>query len=477
MSALRFLPAAVGVLSIAWSLAAPARADFPDMLRRVPTEANVLLLIDAERISASPLATREGWQEKRESDYEARPLTFPPQATKLVRAAQFDIDTHESKWQIAILEAARIPTLDQIAKKAQGYLDTVANSSAAWSPRGWYCFKVSDRSLGVMFPANRQYLSRWMKAPPGRVSPYLQRAADARNARSQILLAVDLEDVVKPQQLEERLKQMESLKGSKNVGEIAKTVAALQGVRFEVAIQEKAFGNLTLDFDSSPSALRDVAKSLVLEVLGDAGLYVDDLEGWSLSVDAKSVTLHGELSRSALMRLSSLLELPSPPLDDSGRDADKVDAGDPKLYATQNYFKSIQTLLNDLLSKKTESKNLAHAALFIEQYSRRIDRLPLVNVDPEMQDYGLSVAQSLREAAAAFKGAGIKAGASAKQVGGYRYDYYGNVIGTGNYALKKAVGAEDTAAGALSGVSLREKIANETSKIRRAMTQRYHVNF
>ncbi len=285
-----------------------------------------------------------------------------------------------------------------------------------------------------------------MKSPPGRISPYLQRAADTRNAKSQVVLAIDLEDVVKPQQVEERLKKMESLKGDKNVGEIAKTITGLQGARFEVAIGDKAFGNLTLDFASSPSAIGDVAKPLILEALGDAGLYVDDLEGWTLSVDSKSVTLHGGLSHSALMRLSSLLELPSPPLDDSGRDADKVDAGDPKLYATQSYFKSIQTLLNDLLSKKSESRNLAHAALFIEQYGRRIDRLPLVNVDPEMQDYGLFVAQSLREAAAAFKGAGIKAGALAKQIGGYNYDYYGNLVGSGNYAEKRAAGAEDTAA-------------------------------
>jgi len=475
MTALRLLPTAFFLLGAVSSLATPAYADFLDMLRRVPAEANVLMLIDAEQVAASPLATREGWREKREADYEARPLTFPPHATKLVRAAQFDMDTHESKWQIAILEAARIPTLDQIAKKAQGYLDTVANTSAVWSPRGWYGFKLNDHALGVMFPPNRQYLARWIKSPPGRMSPYLQRAADRKNAKSQVVLAIDLEDVVKPQQVEERLKQMEALKGNKNIGEIAKTLTSLQGVRFEVAIGDKAFGNLTLDFASNPSAIGGVAKSLVLEALGDAGLYVDDLEGWALSVDAKSVTLHGGLSHSALMRLSSLLELPSPPLDESGRDADKVDAGDPKLYATQNYFKSTQTLLNDLLARKSESRGVAHSAQFIEMYARRIDRLPLVNVDPEMQEYGQFVVHALGEAYGAFKGAGIKSGVRSQQVSAYNYDYYGNQVASG--AQQRAAGAEDRAAGALTGVSLRQQIADETSKIRRLMTKRYNVNF
>ena len=480
MCRLRVLPIACFVWAAAWNLTAPVRADFADMLRRVPGDANVLVLIDAEQIFASPFAQREGWRGKREADYEARPLTFPPQTTKLIRAAQYDLDTHESKWQVAILEAASIPSLDRIAKKVQGHLDTVANSSAVWSPRGWYAFKVGDRALGVMFPANRQYLSRWMKAPPGRVSSYLFKATEARNPKSLLVLAIDLEDIVKPQQLEERLQQYVSLQDAQNVGEIASAIATIAGVRLEVSIQNKAYGKLTLDFASNPAAIRDVAKPLVLETLSDAGLYIDDLEDWTASVGTKSVTLNGDLSRSALMRLSSLLELPSPPLDDTDRDADPVDAGDPKLYASQNYFKSIQTLLDDLLSKKKESKSLGHLAGFIDQYARRIDRLPLVNVDPDLQDYGLLVVQSLRQASTAFKGAGIRTGSRSAGVWGYNYDYYGNQIRGNSSAVsaeRRAIGAEEKAEGVTAGVSLREQIAGETAKIRRLMTERYKVNF
>jgi hypothetical protein len=480
MCRLRALPIVFFASAAAWNVTTPVRADFADMLRRVPGEANVLVLIDAEQILASPLAQREGWRAKREADYQARPLTFPPQATKLIRAGEFNMDTHESKWQIAILEAARIPALDQMAKKVQGHLDTVANSSAVWSPRGWYAFKIGNSALGVMFPANRQYLSRWMKAPPGRVSPYLLKAAESRNAKSLVVMAVDLEDVVKPQQLAERLKDLDSLKDAKNVAEIAAALATIQGVRLEVAIPDKAYGKLTIDFGSNPSALGKVAKPLFLEALGDAGVYIDDLEDWSVAADGKSVSLNGELSKSGLMRLSSLLELPSPPLDDSGRDADPVDSGDPKLYATQNYFKSIQTLANDLLSKKNESKSLGHYAMFIDTYARRIDQLPLVNVDPDMQNYGLFIVQSLRQASTAFKGAGVRTGARSAGVYGGNYDYYGNQVGGNSSAVtgeRRAIGAEEKAAGAMSGLSLREQVAGETSKIRRLMTERYKVNF
>src|SRR5207249_4595421 len=139
--------------------------------------------------------------------------------------------------------------------------------------RGWYGYKVSDRAIGVMFPANRQYLSRWIKEPSSRVSPYLLKASGEMGPSGpQLILALDLEDVVKPQQLEERLKERESLKAAKNIPEVAKTVATIQGLRFAVSIGEKATGTLRVDFDTDAAALKDVAKPLLLEALGDAGL-------------------------------------------------------------------------------------------------------------------------------------------------------------------------------------------------------------
>src|SRR5262245_38895307 len=86
----------VTLLTAGWVL-----GDFPDMMSRVPGDANVLMAMDVERILASPLATKEGWKEKQAADYAARPLTFPPQVTKVIRAGQVDLELHQSKWQVA----------------------------------------------------------------------------------------------------------------------------------------------------------------------------------------------------------------------------------------------------------------------------------------------------------------------------------------------------------------------------------------
>src|SRR5262245_22663635 len=109
--------------------------DFPEMVRRVPKDANVIMYMDVERLLASPLAVKEDWKGKRAADFANRPMSVPPAVTKYVRAASINLDVEETAWQIAVLETKSLPSLDSIAKKEKGYLDTVAGTQAVWSPR------------------------------------------------------------------------------------------------------------------------------------------------------------------------------------------------------------------------------------------------------------------------------------------------------------------------------------------------------
>src|SRR5262245_25780899 len=113
--------------------AAHVRADFAEMVRRAPKDANVVVYMDVERLLSSPLAAKEQWKERRAADFANRPMSLPPSVTKLVRAANINLDVDETAWQIAVLEAKSIPTLDAIAKKEKGYVDTVAGTKAVWS--------------------------------------------------------------------------------------------------------------------------------------------------------------------------------------------------------------------------------------------------------------------------------------------------------------------------------------------------------
>jgi hypothetical protein len=374
----------VAIVAVTACTLSVAHADFPDMTRRVPSDANVIVYMDVERLMASPLAANEGWKSKQAEDFANRPMAVPPTVTKLVRAASVNLDVGETAWQIAVLEAKSLPTLESIAKQEKGHVDTVAGTKAVWSPRGAYAYKVSNNALGVMFPADRQFLSRWIKEKPGQYSSYLLDASkDMAASGAQILIAMDLEDLVQPQLIQERMKAMRSLKDSKvNRDDLAKTLVSIKGVKFSVAVRDKATGKVTVDFGGDASTLKEVGKPLLLEVLENRGLALEDMDAWKASTTESSFVLEGDLLKSGLMRLSSLLELPSLPLDESAEE--QVNARDPKLYATQNHFKSVVALLSDLNEKRKDFQNPGHAAGWWETYALRISRLPVANVDENM---------------------------------------------------------------------------------------------
>jgi hypothetical protein len=97
-----FVFAAVGcALGIARPLDA---ADFNDLLRRVPPGANAMMLIDANAVMKSPIAVRNGWKSKQEAAYVKKPFLLPPEADRVVIAAQLrPNDGFRMNWQLATM--------------------------------------------------------------------------------------------------------------------------------------------------------------------------------------------------------------------------------------------------------------------------------------------------------------------------------------------------------------------------------------
>ena len=77
------------------------------------------------------------------------------------------------------------------------------------------------------------------------------------------------------------------------------------------------------------------------------------------------------------------------------------------LETTQQYYKSVDHLLADLKSRKGEERTIGQIGVWFQSYANRVDRLPILNVDEEMLQYGQYVAQQLRNASMAIKGFGI----------------------------------------------------------------------
>ncbi len=480
----RWLRLLSGATLIALASCSEALAQFDQLLNRVPGDANMLLIVDVERLHATPLANREKWRTKLADDFSQGRIFVPPQAQRVVVASRLDIQEMEPAWQLALMDVSKTVNLQSIANKEKGYVDDIAGQKVAWSPRGGYVAKVAANSIGIMFPANRQYLSSWLRGRNGQLSTYLRQTA---KRTGHVVMALDLEDALSPQLVQDRLKQFKAFAGATgNVEELAAVLSSIRGVTLELTVGEKAEGKVTVEFGRDATILADVAKPALLEVLSRQGAYIDEFEGWIGTVRGKEFSLTGTLGKSGLLRLSSVVELPSLPLDDPGRDKPKVDAGDPKLYASQQHFKSVQALLQDVRNQKgIDVKTMGQLALWIDGYARRIDRLPLLNVDEEMQDYSAEIAGLLRKLSAGYKGYGIKSSARQAQYhsgvsGTYSGYGYGSYTYSGSRYIqgeRRRVKAEERAAAATTAVQLWEAIEQATSDVRQEMTKRYNVEF
>ncbi|WP_153556863.1 hypothetical protein [Roseimaritima sediminicola] len=491
-----------------------ASAQFQGMRNRIPGDANTLVLINAEKVFGSAIAERQRWQERRQAAYEAGIMALPPDATEVILAGRTDIEFGEPIWELALIHFAKQANLASVATRFGGTMDEIRGRSAARLPNDQYIVQITPTLLGSHRPANRQDVSRWLastdviSAEDG-LSPYLFQAFNyAAKVGSPIILAMDLHDAISPAMIQRGLGQFESISGaSVSVGQLTEVLEQVQGITLGVTLKDQAVGAIRVDFDQSPQMLAEVGKPLLIEILEHNGAMIEDIRDWRSEVTGNTLMLRGTLSETGLRKIMSLLELPRE-LADAMR-SEAASGSDPeqtaKLMASQQYWISINTLLDDLSKKpkRDHVQSFGQAAMWCDRYARRIDNLPLLNVDEELVDYGASVASALRDAELAMKGVGMRTGVRTANnnpasggyyatMGGYRSNYvgpgYGPTgvtvgIGPGRASVREksrtdaVIRQQERTAGAASVQQIFQQIEQSRAEIRRKMVKKYGAEF
>jgi len=307
-----FAVAAFGVV------AGIAAADVNDLLSRIPPGANAVGIIDVDGVVSSPLGLKNDWKKKLANAYATKPLIVPPDAKKLVYASWIEPTTMTPVWEASVIELANAPSMDRIAKKERGFVDTIGDKQAAWAPMNAYFVRLDTRLLGALTPADRQFATRWAQMSGSRgelVSPYLQAAVNGIDPKTDYLFAFDLSNAVAAKRARMRLQsgEFESLIGKPiNLNAISNTIASIKGLTLQVDVDDQATGRCTVDFGRPASGLGEIAKPLLLEMVGRAGAMIDDFGAWKATTKDNSVVLAGNISNDGLRRLFSIVDPPSP---------------------------------------------------------------------------------------------------------------------------------------------------------------------
>lgn len=474
-------------------LLAHARADSPfdGMLPRIPEQANMLMVVDNEALLKSDLGVQQNWETNYKKSAMGGLFGSPPRLLRLVVASQFDHHTLENQWQVGVADLRYDITTKNLIEATGGARDSVGGHEVTLTPQNTYLTLLNQHQIGMMCPANRQSMGRWLRTSgfvgTGRLSPFLRQSVDNLPKDVQAQLAIDMSDMFDAAGLRQRLKKSEILKdGNIDVEAATKLFSMVKGLTVALRVNADIKGELRVCFDDSPTFLQPVAKKLLNHALSSMGAAIDEFDDWETSVDGNAIVMRGKLSQSGARMIFSPMFRPLPAIH---QDAD-AQISSPAA-ASKSYFNAVQSLIEDL--KATKTRSLSERSFWYKQFADKIDALPMLNVDNDLLTFGAAVSSTFRGlanfatntwqqqktiAATTYQGVTVTPGASY---------YYGNGAGWGyggtfpNVQSNYSIAQNYTYQAGNTEIAVRNgtwrNIEAATADIRKKMTQKYRINF
>ncbi len=255
-----------------------------------------------------------------------------------------------------------------------------------------------------------------------------------------------------------------------------------------ITITDKARAELQIDFGKPVTFNDRAARALLLGALTKFQTEIPGVEEWDFEVGGNTILCSGDAGPDALRRILSLLEIPTTKFS-SLKDKNTDEAtGDVMAQNSLAYFKSITKLTEDL---EKNSKSSGGDNYWMDRYSKKIDQLPILHVDPDLLDFGQKTVETLRLMAGARKSANMSAGIRSSEIvssGGAGYSGYNYGYGNSGYYNGRAnaratmsavntVKLEERAGASSTKIEGFRLINNATSEMRRKMTERYNIEF
>lgn len=499
---------------VAFCATAPVQAQFQELAAIVPGEANSLVLINVEKVMTSPAAVKNKWNTAHSKSYAAGITFLPPDSTAAVLAAQYDFEMMVPLWQVAAMDLDHEASLPLVARLSGGTADQIDKYSSVALPGDAYIVKFAPQILAAMSPANRQMIGRWVReagaAPGPHLSPYLSEAYRfANDLGTPIILALDLEDVATRDSIRQMLQETGKYPDATVLEQRVTLLASIRGVTLGITLTgDEPFGKIKVDFREKVNVSADEAKAMLLEALAKRGAMLDELDEWTAGASGTQVTLEGNLTASGTRRIASLFDRPPAFKQDAAVAANTTpDPSQPSAQASQEYFKRVSDLIDDLRDKpkkQTGGRTIAQNGVWCDQFARKIDKLPILGVDPELVAFGAYAADSLRQAAETVKMIGARTGVrQANTQPQYDYYTYGTTYGYSYrsgyggsgyvpYGSSATIAVPDTQAyskelaraateeritGAAGARSIFDQLEKGLADIRRKMTAKYNVEF
>lgn len=471
----------VGAVLLAVSFTSALRA--ADPLDKLPADINAAAWVDVAAIYKSPLATEQQWTKKALQALVANQPVVPPGVESLAIGAKMSFDDRlSSQGEYAVATVGKDLTLQKFASLTGGSLDTLSGRNVLSTSRGVQVVGESDNTWLVVSTGGRQAAARWIRDlhRSGGLNSTLRLAVDQKQPGEQIVIAFELTDLFSVKDIEDRLADVE-LTGT-NPAAAAEILSSVQTVTFYIGVGKDVSGRVVTKFAKPAAPLASSLPALLNQLELRTGASLPDLETWKFEVKGDSIVGSGALSPQGARRLLSVLNPPAILEAAAAAGDSAADSRTQTIEASRRYLHSIRATLDDV--QDTLKKRRDNRALWLDKAARKIDDLPLLNVDESLLEFSAKVTGSLRYQAQAERSTRIRAGTEKAQTGAnnlYPYVAYGPYggawFGVGNPVSKEAISAEQNEQSMSVRLDEMKAIENGYTQIRQDLTKKYMAEF
>ncbi|MEZ6094483.1 MAG: hypothetical protein R3C03_09645 [Pirellulaceae bacterium] len=465
-----------GVLAVLIFFCAPTvvLAQFSELTKWIPDDANCLVLVRVDDVCRSEMAVEQDWAAEYSAVCDAG-IEFLPSGTKnFVVASNIDYQFMEPLWTAAIYEKSDGNIdVSEIANMTGGSIDNLAGSEAVFLQQDVYLVKLNSQLAASMAPANRQNTIRWLakrrSASPS-LSPYLQEAEKFADENADIIVAFDLEHVFTRDTLKEWLKDSPHIDPAK-MDDAVDLLMTLKGATLGITVNDSFNGAIKLDFASDPTAFEMQGRNVFLDVLARSGLMIDDFQSFKEEVSANQFKLSGKMSPEGIRKIGLLINHPAKAAlgfeTEDSRYASSIE------QRSRQYFRSVNAVVQEFEKKSGSTEGLNNYATWFEKHAREIDEMPVVNVDPDLVELGHFTAVRFRDIASAIRAIKLQYDSEYKNYPRYsyrcgRYGCYYDTLEAKDLA---------NAHGKTVAHQLLTEVSNEASRVRKELSQKYGIDF
>lgn len=484
-----------GLLALALAVVAlPARGaddDLTRILKTVPEWMNILTVVDVKGINQTPRAKKEEWAKKHQSEYLSGAINIPPKASMVVLTGIIEPRNLSRSLTIGMVPVPQFVTMKDLAAREGGTMEEISGCTAVLSPRRGYIVQLPSHIVAGTETLPRQLLARWIRHAKSNeavgMATYLREAV-ATKKDAHVFLAFNMEDMLDP--ISVRLEVNAAGVGSEGIEGFIKLITNVKGITFTARIDETTKGSMRIDFAGEVELFKKSLQTFLVRMLGEYGAEIEEFQTAVPRFEKNSVTFDAEISDRSLRRILSLVG--SPTSLDATSDTMGSSSSPAKeaasLTATLRYYRAIDTLIEDLkvtASKKKNASDLNKSATWYDTYAAKIEQLSIIEVDPEVQKYGASVASKFHAMAGSLRGTKIQMD---------NYDSYSTIVavgsssGWGRFAQSSVSSQSNIPEIRTKQAELanklepeREKlwtvIEDDRQKVRREMAAKYKVDF